>query len=291
MKKRTMAVGGLLMAVAMTSYSVAGTYAKYTSSIDLTDEARVAKWELTAKKNCRFDTTTGEGDRYICDIAEDLDLFANSYSLDSASDGKKVYVQSFDGDNVVAPGTSGIFEAKFGGAMEVRHDFQVNFDTDNEIAVYYKFEDGKLFASKTAVEGYKKYSPIIYTIHIYGNGVDNTITGNLDQIKSGLADWNKDTVNNNIAPGRLGMTVDISWKWDTMNGFADDADVTSTAVNADGLTAAQVNELDTYIGKNWSQWYPDVDHKGGANDLGNEAKFTLNVSATQIAEDYSTKTN
>ena len=49
MKKRTMAVGGLLMAVAMTSYSVAGTYAKYTSKIDLTDDARVAKWDFYAK--------------------------------------------------------------------------------------------------------------------------------------------------------------------------------------------------------------------------------------------------
>ena len=37
-------LGGLLMAVVVTGYSVAGTYAKYTSSLDFADEARVATW-------------------------------------------------------------------------------------------------------------------------------------------------------------------------------------------------------------------------------------------------------
>ena len=36
----------LVMLVTLTAYSVSGTYAKYTSKIDMTDEARVAKWEL-----------------------------------------------------------------------------------------------------------------------------------------------------------------------------------------------------------------------------------------------------
>lgn len=58
MKKRNMILGGLLVAVAITSYAVSGTYAKYTSKVDVTDTARVAKW--------------GMGEHTV-------DLFTNSY--------------------------------------------------------------------------------------------------------------------------------------------------------------------------------------------------------------------
>ena len=71
MKKRTMAVGGLLLAVAMTSYSVAGTYAKYTSKIDLADEARIAKWDLVAAENCQRPNEFGG---YTCERVTELDL-------------------------------------------------------------------------------------------------------------------------------------------------------------------------------------------------------------------------
>ncbi len=39
-------VGGLMMAVVLTGYSVAGTYAKYTDSSSVTDNAYVAKWDV-----------------------------------------------------------------------------------------------------------------------------------------------------------------------------------------------------------------------------------------------------
>ena len=67
------------------------------------------------------------------------------------------------------------------------------------------------------------------------------------------------------------MALDISWKWDTTN-----------VVN--GLTPDQVDKLDTYIGENFSKW--EADRSG----LTGSAKYTLGVSATQIAEDYSTAT-
>lgn len=280
------------MAVAMTGYSVSGTYAKYTSKIDLTDEARVASWSFAAKDGdkCVDMGNAADGHKWVCEETNKLDLFADSYSIDNG-----LYVKSFDGDKVVAPGTTGEYKVRFGGAMEVRHDFKLSFDTSAEVAVWYKVNtdaDGKevLDIKNEETTGYKKYSPIEYTFHLYGNGADKTYTGNLDTIKTKLNEWNNDAAND-FAPGRLGMALDLSWKWATMNGFADNADVTSNTKNADGLTAAQVNELDTYIGKNWSKWYPDVDHKGGENDLGNEAKYTLTASATQIAKDYSTKTN
>ena len=80
----------LVMLVTVTAYSVSGTYAKYTSKIDMTDEARVAKWELLLDGN----KVTTE---------QNINLFAESYSFKN-----DVYVQTLTaGENVVAPGTTG----------------------------------------------------------------------------------------------------------------------------------------------------------------------------------------
>ena len=56
-------LGTLLLAVVISGYSVSGTYAKYTSSIDLSDEARVAKWQIKMDQ----------------DTMNELNLFEDSY--------------------------------------------------------------------------------------------------------------------------------------------------------------------------------------------------------------------
>ena len=43
---KMLAIAALLVAVAVTSYSVSGTYAKYTTSKTYADSARVAKWGI-----------------------------------------------------------------------------------------------------------------------------------------------------------------------------------------------------------------------------------------------------
>jgi len=268
MKKRTMAVGGLLLAVAMTSYSVAGTYAKYTSKIDLADEARIAKWDLVAAGNCQGPNEFGG---YTCERVTELDLLSCSYSLVKDGNNKGIYVQSIDGDKVLAPGTKGEYGVRFGNVMEVRHNFNITFDADEEFAVYYKVDGDKLLISQMELDGYEKYSPITYTLHLFGQGADFTANGTLDEIKTQLKGW-ETNASNDFAPGRLGMALDIAWKWDTTNVV-------------DGLTPDQVDMLDTYIGENFSEW--EADRSG----LTGSAKYTLCVSATQIAEDYSTKTN
>ncbi len=84
MKKRTIALAALAFGVAITSYSVAGTYAKYTSKIgNGAANTRVAKW---------FNT---EGNETI-----ELDVF-NTSTFTSSS---KI------SENVIAPGTYGVVE-------------------------------------------------------------------------------------------------------------------------------------------------------------------------------------
>lgn len=276
MKKKSTILGGLLLAVAVTSYSVAGTYAKYTSSIDLTDEARVAKWDFFAvnSNDCKV-VETEEGTRYTCSRAENLDLFASSYTYNNDT---KLYVKSLDGDKVVAPGTKGEYQVNFGGAMEVRHDFKAEFGVvdGKEVAVSYNINaDGSLTIYDDATTGSKVYSPITYTLNLFnGNQTLAYEEGSLADIQKALSDWNNSSAND-FAPGRLGVSFRISWKWDTVNNVA-------------GLSEAQVNELDTYIGKNWNKWYPD---STGENDLGDKSIYKLTASATQIAEDHSTKAN
>ena len=92
MKKKMIALVVLVFAVAITSYSVSGTYAKYTTTGQITNKASVAKWGIKV----------GES------IKEDLNLFKPAYG-DAAS----YEVQSANKtDRVIAPGSKG--SAKFG---------------------------------------------------------------------------------------------------------------------------------------------------------------------------------
>ena len=119
MKKRTLVLGGLLMAVAITGYSVSGTYAKYISGIDETDEARVAKWSF------------GEG----LNEAGVADLFKSSYTLKKdGCTGTKcdyTYVVSSDTSDVIAPGTNGEYTFEINGEMETNYILNIAIDGDN----------------------------------------------------------------------------------------------------------------------------------------------------------------
>ena len=86
MKKNKMmrAASGLLIATLLTTSVIAGTFAKYTTSADGTDTARVAKWGVK--------------------ITANGDTFAEEYTNSSSA---KTVVSSAKGTDVIAPGTSG----------------------------------------------------------------------------------------------------------------------------------------------------------------------------------------
>ncbi len=113
MKKKTMAFGGLLMAVAVTAYSVCGTYAKYISSFDIADEARVAKWE--------FSLTGGKSENDY-----DIDLFRDSYSLTKGDKTYTYVVSNEPGIKVVAPGTAGKYDFNIAGTAETNYTVAVS---------------------------------------------------------------------------------------------------------------------------------------------------------------------
>lgn len=258
MKKKSMMLGGLLAAVVVTAYSVSGTYAKYISAIDLTDEARVAKWNLTLN-----------GEKV--ETKQTIDLFGESYSKE-VNGNKVTYVQTLtEGEKVVAPGTTGSYTMTLGGTMETRFNLNVNLDTKNDFVVYYmvKEVDGKteLLKSTKADDAIfggttpEEYHPLTYTI-TKENGNDTSIpvkNMTLAEVKEALAKYNS---SNEYEPGTWSKEYTLTWTWNFEN-------------NVNGLNRSQVDALDTFAGENLSS----TDDK---------VTFNVTVTATQVGSDGST---
>lgn len=106
MKKRNIILGSLIAAVAITSYSVSGTYAKYTASQTVTDTARVAKWGIESGN-------------------QTIDLFKDSYT--NAKSDATVTTANGGVAKIVAPGTSGIYAFDFNKDYAPETDYIVKF--------------------------------------------------------------------------------------------------------------------------------------------------------------------
>lgn len=148
MKRKTIAVICLLMAVFVTAYSVSGTYAKYVSNEGVTDEARVAKW------NFYLDGDTGSSTSNY-----DINLFEDSYSLTNASDNAYNYVVSSEpGVKVVAPGTSGSYGVSISGTAEVNYKVSSSVTVINNVKttdynpIRFSIDGGNTWLSDEALE-------------------------------------------------------------------------------------------------------------------------------------------
>lgn len=122
MRKNKMmrAASGLLVAVLLSTCAISGTFAKYTTSADGTDSARVAKWGF---QPTTIDLTNLFDDAYASDTgkAAEYDAVGNTVKAKSES------------TDVIAPGTNGsaTFGFTYGGdnsatAPEVAYKFNVS---------------------------------------------------------------------------------------------------------------------------------------------------------------------
>lgn len=136
MKKKMGLLGGLLMAVVVTGYSVAGTYAKYTSSLDFADEARVATWGF------KLNGKTPEEVKEM-----NIDLFQDSYEITKDS-GNYDVVSKVKGQKVVAPGTRGEYTFNVTGTAETNYVVAFNATIVNTIKtadynpIFFRLNDG-----------------------------------------------------------------------------------------------------------------------------------------------------
>lgn len=116
----------LLVAVLLSTCAISGTFAKYVSSSDATDVARVAKWS--------FDI--GETDITKSNTFT-FDLFTTTYKEDN------VDKDGLDNNAVViAPGTTGYATVTLENKSEVNATYEVNFEaTENGVPLQWS-KDG-----------------------------------------------------------------------------------------------------------------------------------------------------
>ena len=215
MKKKMTVLGGLLMAVAVTGYSVSGTYAKYISSVDMTDEARVAKWDINFEENGTEIATN-----------KTIDLFQESYTLGAEAD-KYVYVKSLDNDRVVAPGTEGAYSFDIKGVTETNYTLKVEVLDTSKNDVVLKGADDSI-----------EYDPIRFSVDGGTTWVD--FAGLNTAINAQFA-------NKVYSPSAtVAESVSIQWKWVFDADEATTANATNTGTGA--VSFVSDNAKDTTLG-------------------------------------------
>ena len=100
MKRKSIFLISLMFITLMSIYGVSGTMAKYVSSIDISDEARVAKWDIG--------------------ITREIDLFRDYYNEKGAK-----MVESGNLDDIVAPGTEGEYTFTITGVPETNYTLKI----------------------------------------------------------------------------------------------------------------------------------------------------------------------
>lgn len=207
MRKNKMmrAASGLLVATLLTTSVISGTFAKYTTSTNGSDEARVAYWGFNQDAN-----TT-------------IDLFDGTYDN----------VKSEDGKNVIAPGTTGSANFKFAytnndgkniTAPEVAYTLTVNAD---------------ITGNTTTLDANKNFT---WTLSKDGTLVDtyNTVA----DLKTAIENLAKTNNSNSYEAGTLpdaftaaGEVYTIGWNWAFEDANKTDAqDVADTTMgNAQSL--------------------------------------------------------
>lgn len=190
-KNRTMRLAALLLVLTLiTSCFVGGTFARYITTANGSDDARVAEWGVTI-------TTTTDG------------LFADTYKNDEEI-GTTIAVNAgnsvdAEGDDVVAPGTEGSITFGISGQPEVAVKVDITMDVASDVIIPANTE---IASGNTLSEA---YTPVVFTLT---DAAGTTIaTGTLSQIKTGL-----EGLSASYEPNEdLEETYTLSWAW-AING-------------------------------------------------------------------------
>lgn len=210
MKKNKMmrAASFLLVAVLLTTSVISGTFAKYVTSAEASDSARVAKWGVQ--------------------ITTDGNMFGGAYKAVAHGNGvSSSYSASEDsvhsaGGNVVAPGTKGTMAS-----------FVVSGQPEVDVEVTY---DATLTLTGWTLTDSSEYCPLVFYV--------KDITGNTTEYKADTMAELKSAVENAIEANtkqyealtdmtEINDDITVSWEW-PFNG--DDAKDTELGNLADAPT-------------------------------------------------------
>lgn len=184
----------LLVAVLLTTCVISGTYAKYTTSADGGDKARVAKWGVTVKV--------------------DGSLFGKVYNDVKGGNGVSVsttgsVVSSVTGEKVLAPGTKGeMGKITIEGTPEVK----VEITCRAEVSLNGKWL-AKQDSNPTTAKSY--YCPLkikIGNTELYG--LDYTSEDEFKQaIEAKIKSYSKEYEANTDLSKINDISIPISWAW------------------------------------------------------------------------------
>ena len=189
----------LLIAVLMSTSAISGTYAKYVTAKEGSDTARVAKFgvEVTANGNM------------FADVYKYADTIA-------AEAGDETSVDSYDGADVVAPGTKGeMAKMTLNGTPEV--DVKVTYDATVEIN------------DKWAVNS-TNYFPLV--VKVNGTAVSYNATDDAADIAKAIEEaiegYSKEYKANTDLTTVGADSVAVAWEWPFY--ISDENDVKDTAL-------------------------------------------------------------
>lgn len=216
MNKKITVLGGLLMAVVMTAYSVSGTYAKYTSTFTGSDSARVAKWAFKIG-DITNTSAAGAGTTFSFDLFKTINDTDGSKETDVAAPNTTDTTNNISG--LIAPGTQGSFDIKLQNLSEVTAMYGIKYKVTNTAGIPVEF------CTVTATE---------------------TCADTSTAWKASIDEVVADKTNTNLAMNAgSDTTTTVKWRWAFERG-ADDteknaADVVDTTLGIDGTATLKVD--------------------------------------------------
>ena len=190
MRKNKMmrAASALMVAVLLTTCTISGTFAKYVTTAEGSDTARVAKWGVVVE-------------------AENFDLFTDKYETDDTSFTGAQSVESSGSDKVLAPGTSGSFA-------------DIAITGTPEVAVDVKIEATVELSDNWIVDG-DFYCPVVVTVGTTAiSGLDYEDADDfVEAIEKALEDKSAQYAPNfDLSTVYDNTNLDLAWAWAFENG-------------------------------------------------------------------------
>lgn len=164
MNKKFTVLVGLLMAVAVTGYSVSGTYAKYTEDFNASSSADIAIWDI------QFLGKDGYSEEFAFDLFEtvtdDANTLINTEHTSSTTEGEgDDAVTTTTSTKVIAPGTSGSFTIKIKNNSDVKakvKSITLTDDSGTGVNIQYSL-DGTTWSSNLADLDMDSYLQVMNT--------------------------------------------------------------------------------------------------------------------------------
>ena len=283
-KNRMMRLASVLLVLTLlTTSMISGTFAKYVTSGEATDTARVAKWGVT------FDIQGGP-------------LFDTKYAATDSkySTDMSVSVKSSGTDNVVAPGTEGTAVTfRTQGTPEVSYEVTMELlgetaletiFTNNDIAVGY--DNTTKAVTYTATPISNGYYPVVFELNYNGNVVETDgNSGKYTDVTKLKTALDKCGYYFNVDNGKYYVTTDGGTNYGAAQATAPNLEINwAWAFEASGTDKTANDVHDTTLGNLMAA------QDGTGNTLASvvtpsltdgtdynlEIKMTLKATATQI---------